>query len=95
LYKEYEQEFDNATVFNPLGELAAANPLNPPVPGPPPPLVSREDKLLVAVVESERLSSRQTVTRRSTLLTMAGPAGLQRGTLTEDLSLTWENTPVS
>lgn len=96
LYKEFEVEFDNATVYNPLGELSAAHPvLPPPLVGPPalpPPPLSREDDLLVAVVESARLSSRQTVKRRNTLITMTGPGGIQRGLLTEDLSLTWDHT---
>src|SRR5262249_42314740 len=104
LYKEYEAEFDNATIFNPLGELAAAHPLAASAPaspvavpgGPPalPVIPSREDDLLIAIVESSRMSSRQTVKRRNTLLTMGSPTGPQRATLTEDLALRWESIQV-
>jgi hypothetical protein len=90
LYKDYEQEFDNTNVYNPQGELASAHPL--PLPGAPPAFPQREEDLLLTVVESAKLSSRQTVKRRNTLITAIGPGGIQRVTLTEDLSLTWAHT---
>jgi hypothetical protein len=93
LYEDYEQEFDNRSVFNPQGELAAGHPLNVPPPQPDPPL-HRDYDLLIAVIESARLSSRQTLQRRYTLITGATPMGPHRGVLPEDLSLTWEHTPV-
>jgi hypothetical protein len=66
LYKDYEAEFDNQTIFYPPGDLAAL-----PAPGTTPP--EKEYELLYAVVESARLASKYTIQRRCTLIPLAQP----------------------
>lgn len=89
LYRDYEQEFRNQEVFNPQGELAAANPIDS-SPPPPGPLPSVTHELLIAMIESTRLSSKHTVRRRYTLITVPP---VQRLVLTEELSQSWAHSP--
>lgn len=71
LYLDFEEEFQNKSVFNPAGDLAAMLHAAPPVQGAPTPFVDCE--LLHAIVESERISSSFKTNRRFTL------TGLQQG----------------
>lgn len=57
LYKDFEQEFDNLSVFNPGGDLGAGL-----VQGQPPPVL--EYDLVHAMIEGGRLSSKHTTRRR-------------------------------
>jgi hypothetical protein len=77
LYKEYETEFDNQSVFYPPGDLAALPPG-----GTTPP--QKEYELLYALVESARLSSKHTTRRRVTLLALGpGQQAVQDEVLTQ------------
>lgn len=71
LYLDFEEDFQNRSVFYPAGDLAAALHAATPVQGTPAPFVDYE--LLHAVVESERISSSFKTNRRFTL------TGLQPG----------------
>jgi hypothetical protein len=83
LYRDYEAEFDNQSVFFPPGDLAAL-----PASGATPP--QREYELLYAVVESARLSSKHTTRRRFTLLALApGQQVIQDETLAQG----WSHSP--
>ncbi len=86
LYKEYEVEFENLSVFNPMGDLAAL----PPGPNPQ----QTEYTLVHAVVESTRLSSRHTTRRRYTMLPMAAPQVGQQAIREDILSQGWTHSPV-
>jgi hypothetical protein len=94
LYCQYEEEFDNRTVFYPPADLiplADAQP--PPATGPhpvPPSPVSCEYELLMALIESEKLSSRSTVRKRVSLLQ---PAPGQRALWEDVLAQGWSHTP--
>lgn len=61
LYKEYEDEFENLSVFSPAGDLSSLPPQN----NAP---AQKEYTVIHAMVESERLSSKHTTNRRYTAL---------------------------
>lgn len=85
LYKDYEVEFENLSVFNPAGNLAG------PVGGPQPTHV--EFTLIHAMIESPRLSSKHTTKRRFTPLAVPTQPGQQL--IREDiLSQGWSHSPV-
>jgi hypothetical protein len=84
LYREYEQDFQNLLTFNPPVDLA-----NVPPSGSTPAKV--EYDLLHAVVESERLSSKNTSRRRFTVIPL-GPPG-QEAIREEILAQGWSHSP--
>jgi hypothetical protein len=67
LYKSFEDEFQNAVIFDPVVELQAlgSQPPNPQGPNPP---KTKEFELLHASVESARYESRYATRRRATLV---------------------------
>lgn len=82
LYKDFEVEFDNQSVFNPGGDLGAGL-----VQGQPPPVLEYE--LVHAMVESVRLSSKHTTRRRFQFIQIQPP------TVREDiLSQGWTHSAV-
>ncbi len=86
LYKDYDAEFENLSVFNPLGDLAAM----PQGPGPP----QREYTLVHAMVESPRMSSKHTTQRRYTMLPIPAPQAGQLAVREDILSQGWTHSPV-
>lgn len=84
LYKDYEKEFENQSIFNPPGDLAAetADPGSLPV---------KEYNLLHAIIESPRLSSKHTTRRRYKLLPLhqLGQSAIQE----EILAQAWSHSP--
>lgn len=90
LYKEYDKEFDNQSVFSPQGDLAAIV-VPPAQPGQSPTPRQREYDLVHAMIESTRLSSKHTTHRRFTLF--AGQPGQQ--SIQEDiLTQGWTHSSV-
>ena len=102
LYKEYETEFDNQSVFHPQGDLAAPAPaapappiqmfpMFPMAPAATAHVAEREYDLVHAMVESTRLSSRHTTHRRYRLF-VQGPG--QQAIQEDILSQGWTHSPV-
>lgn len=86
LYKDYEAEFENLSVFFPMGDLAAM----PSGPNPP----QKEYTLTHAMIESVRLSSRHTTKRRYTQLTLPSLQPVQQAIREDILSQGWNHLPV-
>ena len=84
LYKEYEGEFENQSVFDPAGDLAGMSP------SPQPP--HREYTLVHAMVESVRLSSQHTTRRRFTMVPLPQPG--QQAVREDILSQGWRHSQV-
>lgn len=78
LYKDFEQDFQNQSVFFPAGDLAIASGkvtfTNAQSPNP---LAEKTYDLLHASIESDRLSCRFTTKRRYSLFRFLGPQGIQ------------------
>jgi len=86
LYKDYEEDFENLSVFQPLGELLQV-PVGPALP-------QKEYSVIHAIIESRKLSSAFKTQRRYTLLP-AGPATPGQLNIREDvLSQGWNHSQV-
>ena len=85
LYKDYEAEFENQSVFNPAGDLAAVVPQQGQVP-------QREYTLVHAMIETTRLSSRHTTKRRYALT--QGPMPGQQMLREDVLSQGWSHSTI-
>ena len=98
LYRDFEQEFENQSVFNPAGDLASmpSNPAPaqvPPAPPQPAPPKQKEYELVHVMVETSRLSSKHTTTRRYT--DFGAPLVPGQPAIREDiLSQGWRHSPV-
>jgi hypothetical protein len=86
LYRQYEGEFENLSVFNPAADLAAQ-----PIAGSTPPQ-PKEYTLLHALIESPRLCSKHTTHRRFTLIPLAQPG--QQVIQEEILAQGWSHSSV-
>lgn len=84
LYRDFEAEFENQSIFNPAADLASQTVL-----GSPAPVIEYE--LLHAVIEGGRLSSRHTTRRRYSLLQLQ-PG--QQGVREDLLSQAWSHSQV-
>ena len=93
LYQDYEAEFSNLEAFNPAADLAAAqasiqaNRDNQPA-------LARDYELLHVLIESSRLSSRFTTTRRYQALSFQSPQGVQAGLREDILAQGWSHSRV-
>ena len=91
LYRQYDTEFDNQTVFHPQGDLAAV-----PTPTPPNAPVRREYDLVHAMIESTRLSSKHTTHRRYTqFIGLPGQQAIQEDILRQGWTHSSVPAPVS
>jgi hypothetical protein len=85
LYKDYEEDFENLSTFQPLGDLLQLPQGTPP---------QKEYSVMHAIIESRKLSSAFKTKRRYTLLA-AGPAMPGQVTVREDvLSQGWNHSQV-
>lgn len=102
LYKDFESEFQNQSIFSPQGDLAtmeggAAG--TPPSPEPsaqpagPKELEKTYPELVHAMIESEGLSCRFTTTRRYRLSRMVTPQGIQALIQEDILAQGWSCSP--
>jgi hypothetical protein len=94
LYRDYEAEFENLSVFNPAMDMAALQAAQPPPQaGQPTPELKKDYTILHAMIESARLSSKYTTTRRYTTLPMAVTPAPGQPMIREDiLSQGWSHS---
>lgn len=92
LYKEFEREFNFRKPFAPQGEVAGTLPLPTAANAGQPAIARQETELLHVIIESARLSSRQTSTRRFTLIRVFQTG--QQAFIEDIISQDWSHTEI-